>query len=110
MLTTSDYINWFTYSETMPDEHCYITNIFYHNLQDEIITTLNLADGATTFTNWQGMDYKYPSDRGLKHYSSITEEELLYLLDGKCFFGRKFSRECISLINKKYIDFITKNN
>lgn len=91
-----------------PEEHYFITNIFYNNLQDEIITTLNLSNDATTFTNWEGMDYKYPSRRALKNYSFITEDELSYLLDSKCLFGRKFKRECIGcLINKKYLDFIT---
>jgi hypothetical protein len=95
MIDTNDYIHWFSYSSTVPDEHCYITNIFYNNLQHEIITTLNLANEATTFTNWEGMDYKYPSTRGLKNYSSITEDELLYLMNSKCLFGRKFNKDCI---------------
>jgi hypothetical protein len=91
-----------------PEEHYFITNVFHNNLQDEIITTPNLANDATTFTNWEGMDYKYPSYRGLKNYISITEDEMLYLMNSKCLFGRKFNRECIaSLANKTYIDFIT---
>ena len=107
MVNNSDYIEWFNYSSTIPDEHCYITNIFYNNLQDEIITTTNLSNNATTFTNWEGMDYKYPSQKGLKNYSFIIENELLYLLNSKCFFGRKFLKECSShLTNKKYIEFI----
>lgn len=94
-----------------PEEIYFITSIFNNNLQNEIITTPNVANDATTFTNWEGMDYKYPSNRGLKNYSSITEEEILYLLNSKCLFGRKFNRECIiSLINSKYIDFITTKN
>ena len=105
MLNNNDYITWFTYSSTVPDEHCYITNIFYNNLQDEIITTPNVANDATTFVNWEGTDYKYPSKDELKNYSFITEDELLYLLGSKCFFGRKFNQECI--IHNKYIDFIT---
>ena len=106
MLNKNDYIKWFNYSFA-PDEHCYITNIFYNNLQDEIITTPNLSNNATTFINWSDMNYKYPSTEGLKNYSSITEEELIYLMNSKCLFGRKFSVECInSLINIKYINFI----
>ncbi len=107
MLEKIDYIQWFNYSSTIPDEHCYITNIFYNNLVNEIITTPNLPNGATTFTNWEGMNYKYPSYRGLKNYSYITEDELSYLLDSKSLFGRKFNRECITcFINKRYIEFI----
>lgn len=92
-----------------PEEHYFITNIFYNNLQDEIITTPNSANDATTFTNWEGMDYKYPSTSGLKNYSFIAEDELLYLLNSKCLFGRKFNCECTSLYNRKYIEFITSN-
>lgn len=110
MLNNREYINWFNYRQTVPDEHCYITYIFYKNLQDEIITTPNIAKDATTFTNWQGMDYKYPSHIGLKNYSSITKNELEYLLNSKSLFGRKFTRECItSFINKTYIEFIKKS-
>ena len=91
-----------------PEEHYFITNIFCNNLQDNIITTPNLANDATTFTNWEGMDYKYPSNRGLKNYTSITEDEILYLMNSKCLFGRKFNSECMpSLSNNKYIEFIT---
>jgi hypothetical protein len=53
------------------------------------------------------MDYKYPSTRGLKNYNFITEDELLYLMNSKCLFGRKFNTNCSSyLINKKYFEFI----
>ena len=90
-----------------PEEHYYYTYIKILNLENEIITTENVADGATTFTNWQGMDYKYPSKRGLKNYSNISRDELLYLLNSKSLFGRKFTRECIgSLCNKTYIEYI----
>ena len=88
--------------------HFYYTFIKILNLENEIIITPNLANDATTFTNWEGMDYKYPSNRGLKNYTSITEDELLYLMNSNCLFGRKFSWECIRyLCNKKYIEFIT---
>ena len=108
MVNNNDYLKWFN-SGTVPDEHCYITNIFVHKLQNEIITTPNLANGATTFTNWEfDMDYKYPSTSDLKTYYSISDEELLYLLNSKSLFGRKFNKDCRSSLNKKYIDFITK--
>ena len=54
------------------------------------------------------MDYKYVSTKDLKDYMSITEEEIIYLLNSKCLFGRKFNSECYSSLNNKiYIDFIT---
>ena len=45
-----------------PEEHYFITAIFNNNMQNEIITTPNLSNDATTFTNWEGTDYKYPSN------------------------------------------------
>ena len=89
-----------------PEEIYFITNIFYNNLQDLIITTPNLSNDATTFTNWEGMNYKYPSNRGLKNYTYITNDELLYLINSKCLFGRKFNKECISLFVKEYFECI----
>jgi hypothetical protein len=107
-----DYIKWFNYSETVPDEHCYITFFFKNNLQNEIIATMNESINATTFTNWEDISYKYPSLHGLKNYQSITDEELNYLSKGKCLFGRKFNKECNkSLLNNKlYIDNISNEN
>jgi hypothetical protein len=91
-----------------PAEYFYYTFIKFLNLENEIITTANVANDATTFTNWEGMDYKYPSNRGLKNYTSITQDEIIYLMNSKCLFGRKFNRECITcLCNNKYIEFIT---
>lgn len=90
-----------------PDEICYITIIFMNNLQNEIITTLNCSDKATTFTNWKGMDYKFSSVIGLKNYNFISNEEIAHLINSNCFFGRKFNRECIlSLLNSNYIHII----
>jgi hypothetical protein len=77
-----------------PDEHYYITMVYHNNLTDQIITTPNLANGATTFINWGGMDYKYPSSGGLKNYSSILPAEIKHLLHSPCLFGRKFTPEC----------------
>jgi hypothetical protein len=84
-----------------PDEICYITAIFINNLQEEIISTPNLANNATTFTNWKGMDYAFPSDRGLKNYTFISEEEILHLINSVCLFGRKFNKDCFKCFCKK---------
>ena len=85
-----------------PDEICYITTLFINNLQEEIITTHNLANNATTFTNWEGMDYAFPSNRGLKNYTCISEEEIQHLINSDCLFGRKFNRECLVCFNHIY--------
>lgn len=101
-----EYIKWFNYSSTVPDEHCYITYLYFRSLENEIISTPNLANDATTFTNWKGMKYKYPSKNGLKNYISITNEEINYLLNSKCLFGRKFTIKCNDFLNNK--DYINK--
>jgi hypothetical protein len=93
-----------------PAEYYYITYIKILGLEEHIQTTENKANEATTFTNWVGMDYKYPCFRSLKNYTSISQEEIQYLLESPCLFGRKFNRECIvSFINKSYIDAITSS-
>jgi hypothetical protein len=75
------------------DEHYYITLIYAKGLTNEIIQSHNPLT-STTFVNWHGSEYKYPSSSGLKNYSSITEEELKYLVDSPCLFARKFNIEC----------------
>lgn len=94
-----------------PEEYFYYTYIKILNLEDEIRTTENESNGATTFTNWQGMDYKYVSERSIKNYSHISHEEILYLLGSKCLFGRKFNKECFSsLFIPEYIKCVSTEN
>jgi len=88
-----------------PDEHCYIITIFQHNLENEIIITQEATNNATTFINRYEMKYKYRGKKaGIKEYTSITEEEIEYLLKSRCLFGRKFKKSCISnfLNSKEY--------
>jgi hypothetical protein len=112
MLDSDVYINWF--SDTIGDEHCYITYLHYLNLEHEIIKTINATETATTFTNWLGVDgyrYSYQYSYSMKHkysdnlknYSSISTSELLYLINAPCLFGRKFLRECKLPLLKKYL-------
>jgi hypothetical protein len=77
-----------------PDELMFITILkkFHPN---NIVETPNLAEGATTFTNWGG-DYKFPYKKdGVKNYINISSSELNYLLMSPCLFGRKFLRGCL---------------
>ena len=98
-----EYINIYA-----AEEHYFITTLFNNNMQNEIITTPNLSNDATTFINWEGMDYRYPSNYLLKNYDSINKEELLYLLNSKCLFGRKFNKKCYPyLCIEEYIEGIT---
>lgn len=83
-----------------PEEHYFITTIYANKLQNEIITTPNLTDGATTFINWHDMDYKLRDldDNGLKNYSHISNDEIEHLCKAPCLFGRKFNAECFSIL------------
>lgn len=95
-----------------PEEHFYIIMVLHNNLDNETIMTPNLANDATTFTNWPGMDYKYVfqpniGDRLPKMYNNISVEELNYLIKSKCLFGRKFKKECYSsFVNKTYMNML----
>jgi hypothetical protein len=92
-----------------PEEHYFITVVCKNNLQNQIIATPNLSNNATTFINWPGMNYKYESVRGLKNYDAIGRDELLFLLNSRCLFGRKFNKGCYyHLLNKEYIEGITR--
>ena len=106
------YLKWYELSFA-PDEHCYITYLYYLNLKNELIITENLAAGATTFTNWYYMDYKYlrkNHKRNIINYDDISDEELYYIMNSKSLFGRKFNKNCSNLLdNKKYINFIKSN-
>jgi hypothetical protein len=82
MTETHDYLEWFV---NIPDEHCYITNLYVHELEHELVLSTD-THADTTFTNWQ--------EDGLKNYDSISEKELDRLFKSKHLFGRKFNPEC----------------
>lgn len=91
-----------------PAEYFYYTFVKLLKLEKEVVVTHNSATDATTFTNWEGMDYKYPSRFGLKNYNEISDEELQLLLESRCIFGRKFTKACgRSLMNPMYIKAIS---
>ena len=69
-----------------PAEYYYYTYVKILGLENEIVVTHNLSNDATTYTHW--------SEHGLKNYSSISSEELAYLVNSQCLFGRKFTKEC----------------
>ncbi len=88
------YYKWYE-NVQIPDESAYITYLNHMKYQNELITTNNSANNATTFTNWSDMDYKYVGNESPKYYKNISNEELNYLVnDSKCFFGRKFHKDC----------------
>jgi hypothetical protein len=103
---SNTYLRWFedTYA---PDELCYISYLSYvynQSLDDEIIATSydSPPEVATTFANWEDMNYTFVSERELKNYKSISEEELEHLLRSKSLFGRKFKPSCYPSLNKRF--------
>jgi hypothetical protein len=114
ILDSDIYINWFI--DTIGDEHCYITYLYYLGLEHEIVKTMDAAENATTFTNWPGVGgYMYPclitkkETDNLKNYLSISTSELLYLINSPCLFGRKFLRECRLPLLKRYLENRSNN-
>jgi hypothetical protein len=97
-----------------PEEIFFITTLYHNKKEDEIQKTNNSSNNATTFTNWPDMDYKYVfipkiGDRLPKNYDVIREEELNYLMNSNCLFGRKFTKNSYSsFINSKYMNKIIK--
>jgi hypothetical protein len=90
-----------------PEEIFYYTIIKLNKFENEIETTVNLAEGATTFTNWEGMKYKYASKNGIQTYDEISIEEIVHLLYSPCLFGRKFVRNCKIELSDNYLsDFV----
>jgi hypothetical protein len=101
-----NYIKWF-HNAYAPDELCYLTFLAYiysNNLYNEIIATYyhEPPEKATTFANWEGMNYKYVSDNELKNYIYINECELKHLLYSPCLFGRKFKPAAKISLNKNF--------
>ena len=93
----SKYVKWF---DVCPDEHSYISYIYYKGLENELITTPNASNDATTFVCWtdscdliQNEGKRY----GLREYDYITDEKIKFLYDSPCFFGRKFRKGCKNL-------------
>ncbi len=101
-------LNQYYKSIFAPEEIFYYTHIKLLGLANQIKITPNLANQATTFTNWAGMKYPFSSTSGLKNYDFIWQDELLYLMNSPCLFGRKFTPQCSdSLMNEDYLRFIS---
>ena len=92
-LNRTEYVEAFA-EVVCPEEHVHITTVRNEDTSGKVTYTNNLAHGATTFTNWPDMHYKYRTDKGLKTYDSISAEELEYLWNAPCLFGRKFTANC----------------
>ena len=89
-----------------PDEIYYYTMIKHKNLENELTVTKNSCTNATTFTYWNDMAKEYPYSQSIndniahpRTYDVISSEELNYLCNQPCLFGRKFNSNCKVLVN-----------
>lgn len=97
-------IQYFDYDGCVPDEHYYITFLHYYKLEKELIKTYDMTENFTTFVVWFDLDYKYKKETDYnypKEYIEISDEELNYLLNAPCLFGRKFNKDCELTIDYK---------
>ena len=93
-----------------PEEIFYYSFIKFYNIENEVELNYNGIENATTFTNWEGNNYKYSSTYGIKNYDVISKEEIIHLLNSPCLFGRKFMRNCVIENTDIYLtDFIYDN-
>jgi hypothetical protein len=101
MISHKDLIKYFN-NVYCPEEHYFIMICFIVKKDSQIIFNTEI-DTLTTFTNWfYNKTYKYARSeyntiefrRGLFNYATISEKELIYLLNSKCLFGRKFNKIC----------------
>jgi hypothetical protein len=98
---------WFKNIQNV-DEIVYLSLIYHNNLQDELITTPNIAAGSIIFAPWDDMsNYKRFDNSKKKNsytYEFICPEELDYLINSKSLFARKFLENCSGLykLNEVY--------
>lgn len=96
----SKYINWFYNCSVCADEYAHINYLIYSKLDNEIIITNNEKEKATTFTNWNS------EQSVLNNYNNITNNEIIFLINSPCFFGRKFNKNCKNLdLLRKYLSY-----
>ena len=87
----------------IPDEIVYITLIYHNNLQNELITTPNLAAGAIIMSQWEDMSNYKNFSNSIKtkttpyEYKYICPEEVDYFINSNSLFGRKFIKNCTGL-------------
>lgn len=87
------------------DEFVYLTLIYHHNLQNEIVEENYISYDSKIFTSWPDMNNYKKFDKSIltketpNSYSYICPEELEYLVKSKSLFGRKFDENCGGLEN-----------
>lgn len=89
---------WFS-NVNNADEHCHITLLYYFGKENELKLTDNTSySGATTFAAWEDMKDFMTFPKSIKSnaytYEMISKDELTYLINSPCLFGRKFTEKC----------------
>ena len=87
-----------------PDEAFFITEIYVNKMNNQIKLNDNMYDGPTFVSWFYDNDYKIfknteKSSRIPHTFTNIDENELNYLINSNCLFGRKFIKECTGLDN-----------
>jgi hypothetical protein len=88
-----------------PDEIYYYTMLKHKNMENQLIIASNSATKGSTFVYWPDMadyPYSYEGNSSPRAYDTISSEELIYLLNQPCLFGRKFNQNCKVLMNDEY--------
>lgn len=81
-----------------PDETLYYKFIKNNNLESNIDFKYDCYENLSMFVNWGNKNYKFNKEKLEKYpknYESITKEEIDFLLNSECLFGRKFYYYCI---------------
>lgn len=87
-----------------PDEIYYYTTLKHKKMTDQLKIAENSATEATTFALWPGMKYPFENrgDVQPKTFDYISMDELMYLYNQPCLFGRKFKTGCKVLVHGKH--------
>lgn len=103
----------------LADEYFYLSYLYYLAKQDQIKQSYYSAADCSTFEFWDDKTYEFRDnftsthpekwDRRLKTYFSISADELNYLLNAPCYFGRKFGKDCSVDNGASIQDVITKH-
>ena len=88
----------------LADEYFYLSYLYFLQKQHQIQLYDYSAVESTTFEFWEDKVYPFSGnftttqpdnwDRRLKTYYDITENEIQFLVNSPCLFGRKFDGDC----------------
>ena len=102
---------------SIADEYFYISYLHYLKKQHHLKLSQYSVTGGTTFEFWDDREYEFTFDftstqpewwiRRLKTYFNISRQEINYLFNAPCYFGRKFAPVCTVDEKESLTDYIT---